>query len=74
MSSSLFPKQAPTNNLANAINLIKSIQNPQQFVMNMLQNNPQFQSFFNANKNKSIDQIAQENGLDITELNKYLHR
>ncbi len=74
MSSSLFPKKAPTNNMANALNLIKSIQNPQQFVLNMLQSNPQFQSFFNANKNKSIDQIAQENGLDITELKKYLHR
>ena len=45
--------------------------NPQQFAMNMIQNNPQFKQFYEANKNKTIDQIASENGIDLNMLAQF---
>ena len=45
--------------------------NPQQFAMNMMQSNPKFKQFYEANKNKTIDQIASENGIDLNMLSQF---
>lgn len=72
MASSLFQnnQRMPTqnqqgNNMLTMLNNIKSMGNPQTLAQNMMMNNPQFKQFFELNKNKPIEQIAQENGIDL---------
>lgn len=39
--------------------------NPDTMFSDLYNNNPQFRQFVDANKGKSPEQIAQENGIDI---------
>ena len=41
-------------------------QNPQQVAKLMAQRNPQFAAFLQQNQGKSPEQIAQENGIDMS--------
>lgn len=41
-------------------------QNPQQVAQLMAQRNPQFAAFLQQNQGKSPEQIAQENGIDMS--------
>ena len=44
-----------------------------QFVYNMLiQSNPQFASFVNQNRGKTIEQIAGEYGIDFNTIKSYI--
>ena len=44
-----------------------------QFVYNMLiQSNPQFASFVNQNRGKTIEQIANEYGIDFNTIKPYI--
>lgn len=45
---------------------------PESVMQGMLQSNPQFASFVNANKNKSPEQICRENGLNWDEIKYFL--
>lgn len=40
--------------------------NPEAFVMQALQTNPQFAAFVRANQGKSPEQIASENNIDLS--------
>jgi len=56
------------NNMLSVINNAKAMlsgNNPQAAVQMLAQQNPQFAKFLNDNANKSPQQIAQENGIDI---------
>lgn len=54
--------------------MIKSMGNPQLLFQNLMSQNPQFKQFVDANKNKSVDQIAQENGIDLTQIRNMFKR
>lgn len=57
-----------TNNLLSQISQIKNMvagKNPDTMFSDLYNNNPQFRQFVDANKGKSPEQIAQENGIDI---------
>lgn len=59
--------QNSNGNLLSQIASIKNMlegKNPDDIYNNMLQNNPQFRDFIEANKGKSIEQIARENGIN----------
>ena len=66
-------------NNSNSQNLLSQIQsinnmlngkNPDELFTQLTQNNPQFRQFYEANKNKTPEQIAKENGIDLTKLLK----
>lgn len=55
------------NNPMNRLTEIKQLlsgQSPDMLWKNLMMTNPQFASFVEANKGKSAEQIARENGLD----------
>lgn len=56
----------PQNNLVNIIQMLKS-GNPEQIAMNLMNKNPQFRQFVEANKGKSPEQVAKENGIDLSQ-------
>ena len=67
--NSLFPAAMPQpvqpqNNLVNIIQMLKS-GNPEQIAMNLMQRNPNFKAFVDANRGKSPEQVAKENGIDL---------
>lgn len=75
MPSSLFSR--PTQNLQNnpmmqILQNIRSTGNPQALAQNMLNSNPQFKAFYEQNKDKPIEQIAKENGIDIAQFKQML--
>ena len=56
-----------TNNLLSQISQIKNMmagKNPDTMFAELYNNNPQFKQFVDANKGKTPEQIAQENGID----------
>lgn len=71
MASSLFqnlsPHQNSLNNAMQAVNALRG-QNPNALMNMLAQRNPQFAQFVKDNQNKTPDQIAQENGLDISQI------
>lgn len=51
---------------------IMSGRSPESVMQGMMQSNPQFASFVNANKNKSPEQICRENGLNWEDIKGFL--
>lgn len=68
--NSLFPAMSqpvqPQNNLVNVIQMLKS-GNPEQIAMNLMQRNPNFKAFVDANRGKSPEQVAKEHGVDLSQ-------
>lgn len=69
--NSLFPAAMsqpvqPQNNLVNIIQMLKS-GNPEQIAINLMQRNPQFKAFVDANRGKSPEQVAKEHGVDLSQ-------
>ena len=69
--NSLFPAATsqpvqPQNNLINVIQMLKS-GNPEQIAMNLMQRNPDFKAFVDANRGKSPEQVAKEHGVDLSQ-------
>lgn len=60
---------APANKMGQVANLMKMLQsgNPEQAFQQMMQNNPQFRQFVEANKGKTPEQVARENGIDLSQ-------
>lgn len=42
--------------------------NPEQIAQSLMQQNPQFRAFVEANKGKSPEQVARENGVDLGQI------
>ena len=53
-----------------SINNMLNGKNPDELFKQLMQNNPQFRQFYEANKDKTPEQIAKENGIDLTNLLK----
>lgn len=51
--------------IAGVMQMLKS-GNPEQIAQQMMQSNPQFRRFMEANKGKSPEQVAKENGIDLS--------
>lgn len=73
MANKLFQQlggQRPQNNIVGMFNALKGAQNPQQMLMNMMQNNPQMQSIMRDVQANGGDaralfyQRAQQMGID----------
>lgn len=61
------PLTQTINGNNNIMNIVKMLQggNPEKIAMNLMQQNPQFKQFINANKGKTPEQVAQEHGIDL---------
>lgn len=57
----------PMNKMGQFSNLMKMLRsgNPEQIAQQMMQNNPQFRQFVEANKGKTPEQVAREHGIDL---------
>lgn len=53
-------------NLTNIVSMLKG-GNPEQIAMALMQRNPQFKAFIEANKGKTPDQVAREHGIDFSQ-------
>ena len=63
--------QAMTGGRMNqAMDMLRMLRNgnPQQMFQSMMQNNPQFRQFVEANKGKTPEQVAKEHGVDLNQL------
>lgn len=66
-------QQVNQNNInasANMLNKIKA--NPEQFARNLMARNPDFQKFVEQNRGKSIEQIAEENGIPMQHIQSFM--
>lgn len=75
MPSSLFQTPKPNqggNSIFNVINMVKNMRNPSSLAQSLMQNNPDFQQFVNNNQGKSLEQIANENGIDYNLIKRYM--
>ena len=64
-------KGGKINQTAHILNMLKS-GNPAQIAQQMIQNNPQFRQFVEANKGKTPEQVAQENGINLDEIRRLM--
>jgi len=60
----------------NQLDLLRMMKlgNPQTIYDRLLQTNPQFKKFVEDNKDKTPEQIAQENGVDINMLQQLINK
>ena len=58
------------NNISSLMQLTKG--NPEGMFNHMMQTNPQFRSFVDANKGKSAEQIARDHGIDPSVLKQFM--
>ena len=64
--------QSVGQQMGSGMNVYKVMQmlknrNPQEVFNQMMQNNPAFRSFYEANKGKTPEQVAQEHGIDLSQ-------
>lgn len=62
--------QSVGQQMGGGMNVFKAMQmlkgrNPQEVFNQMMQSNPAFRSFYEANKGKSPEQVAKEHGIDL---------
>lgn len=65
----------PTNNgMARLMNIARMVKNgnPEQIAKSLMQQNPQFRQFVEANRGKSPEQVARENGIDFNQIKSML--
>ena len=60
----------PINKMRQVANLMKMLRsgNPEQIAQQMMQSNPQFRQFVEANMGKTPEQVAKEHGIDLNQL------
>jgi len=59
------------SNLITAKQMLQG-KNPNAVLNNMLQNNPQFKQFYEIDKDKTVEQIANEYGIDYNQIKALL--
>lgn len=65
----------PTNNsMTRLMNIARMVRsgNPEQIAQNLMQQNPQFRQFVEANRGKSPEQVAKEHGFNLSDIMKQL--
>ena len=60
-----------TTNISHIAQLLR-YGNPQQIAQTLMQKNPQFKAFLEANRNKTPQQFAQEHGINLEEIMRNL--
>lgn len=70
MNPLMMAMQGNNNKMAQAMQVMKMLRsgNPEQIAQQMMQNNPQFRQFVEANKGKTPDQVAREHGIDLNQI------
>lgn len=58
---------APQNPIANILQMLKS-GDPNQIAARLMQSNPKFKQFVQANKGKTPEQVASEHGIDLSQI------
>lgn len=58
---------APQNPMANILQMLKS-GDPNQIAARLMQSNPQFKQFVEANKGKTPEQVASEHGVNLSQI------
>lgn len=58
------------DNMNSVVNIVKMIKSgdPEQIAKNMIQQNPRFKEFIEANKGKTPEQVAEENGINLKQI------
>lgn len=58
------------NKMGQVANLMKMLRsgNPDQIAQQMMQSNPQFRKFVEANRGKTPEQVAREHGIDLNQI------
>ena len=61
---------SPANKMEHIANVMKMLKtgNPEMIAQQMMQSNPQFRQFVEANKGKSPEQVAKEYGIDLNQI------
>lgn len=61
---------SPMNNMGKIQQIMGMLRggNPAEIAANLARQNPQFAQFVEANKNKTVEQLAQEYGIDMNML------
>lgn len=61
---------SPMNKMGQVSNLMKMLRsgNPEQIAQQMMQINPQFRQFVEANRGKTPEQVAREHGIDLNQI------
>lgn len=65
----------PTSNgMGRLMNIARMVKNgnPEQIAQSLMQQNPQFRQFVEANRGKSPEQVARENGIDFNQIKSML--
>lgn len=57
----------PQNPIANILQMLKS-GDPNQIAARLMQSNPQFKQFVEANKGKTPEQVASEHGVNLSQI------
>jgi hypothetical protein len=72
--TNIFTSLTNKNNPLQIISKVKQLANgdPTALYNTLLEQNPQFRSFVQANGNKTPEQIAKENGIDFNMIRKML--
>ena len=71
LSKTNSPTGFSNNNIFQLVQSLKN-GNPQTIFNQMVQNNPQFAQFVEQNKNKSVEQIAKDYNVDLSEVKQLL--
>ena len=63
----LIQQAHPNNGMASLGNIFRMLKsgNPEQIAMSLMQRNPQFKAFMDANRGKSPEQVAKQYGVDL---------
>ena len=68
MLQGMQPKQTSASNpLANIMRMMQG-KNPEQVAMQLMQMNPEFKAFIEANQGRTPEQVAQEHGINLAQL------
>lgn len=61
---------SPANKMGQVANILKMLRsgNPEQIAQQMMQSNPQFRQFVEANRGKTPEQVAREHGIDLNQI------
>lgn len=60
------------NPILQAMNMANSMNDPNKMLQQMLNSNPQFRQFYEANKNKTPDEVARAYGLDPSMISRFI--
>lgn len=74
MPNSLFSTNTNSSTIQNHMNSLLGGMDPQQAFNNMMQSNPQFAQFVEANRGKTPEQVAREHGIDLSAMGRMMGR